>query len=421
MAAPTEAELKARVEALESQLAAKEEALKAKEASFEEALVRDQQKTQEREQKEAAKREELNQRVLSLVEERARLNAELEILRERDVECKKMEEKYDAARKDALELRLRQSEDKKNLEESLEDRRHCVERQQGEIADLRCQISVLEHKVQHYNAKFLQQESLAAELAKQQRAMQNLQERVDSAERALKTENARFTRDRKALEEKVERLGNELQQEKLGPSKVELVAKYQSLIETRTQQLQSCMMLCCKVGGPMCPHDMTDNDQIARFLAKMEAFVTRQNRPTVETEVDEAQIRKLAQALSKLDLDKQLVLLKRFHDCVDANVEGSRRFGDTSGFPHYDDDPVALVNQIANVTAERDALLQRLREGYQSPGLYQSVRGSSSNLAEKEKDVPTTAEQEKDPNRPPLRSSPQSRAAASRKARFGSI
>lgn len=430
-------DLTERIARLEEQLQRRDDEIRAKERSFAEALEREQQKHREREAKDTAKRDELNQRVLQLTDERGKLSSQLEALREQEEEFKKTDAQLRQLKKDVGQMRVQHAEERQNLIEQRDDKRRQADKAQQELADLRCQLSILDHKYQHVMTKQQQQESQAEEMSKAHVGLKALQERLEDTEREQAAEAARFTRDRKALEDRIARLQQDLAREREGPSRVELTAKYQSVIAAKVQLLARALNATARTGGPLVPRDAEDDDVVATYLDRIERFVRdseaeadlddlvaarrrgvsppnnqqhglNSSAPHVQrspgagagasplggtatpvpADALHASLREkfapdvtdlleeLIAALQLVPEERRASLVRRFKDSVEANVANSRRFAERSGFPSHKEDPLVLVNHIANLTNERDALLLKLRERIEPRAGLESRSGS---------------------------------------------
>ena len=361
------------IEKLQAELALRDEEIKAKAATYEETLSREQQKNKEREAKEAAKRNELSQKLLDLTDENAHLKSQLGTLHEKEDELELTKKNLEERKKEIAKLRITHNDEKLNMQEQLEDRRRVTDRQQQEISDLRCQISILEHKLHHATAKQTQHEGQIEEMSKLQLQVQTLQERMAANDRAQSTDVARHQRDRRTLEEKVAKLTEELNKERQPPTKTQVVERYETLLSRKTDLLKRAFQLAARPGGPLPPLSGEDDDQSEAFLEKMKnhislvegnAVAAASGSPGSKRKANDAaaEYRKLIDVLERLPLETRKTLLKRFEDCAEANIAASRRFGDTSGFPSVQEDPAVLVNHIANLTSQRDALQGQVDE-----------------------------------------------------------
>jgi hypothetical protein len=259
-------ELKSAVLQLEARLQRKEDELAAKTASFQEALTREQERSAEREAKEAARRNELSGRVGQLTEERAQLRSQLASLKDVEEEGARREQELKAVRRELTELKVKAQDERKELEEQLNDRRRAQERHRQEVSDLRCHISVIEHRLQHSQQKLASQDAQTEALTKQQEELRVTREQRDDLDRTLKTEAARFTKERRAANERIEALVAELRDLKHGPSRVEVSADYEKkLDELREVTLDACA-LCARPGGPLPPADASDAAALRRYV-----------------------------------------------------------------------------------------------------------------------------------------------------------
>eukprot|EP00759_Apiculatamorpha_spiralis_P023529 PhF_6_TR27182/c1_g2_i2/m.39893 len=224
------AALRKALEQKEDELKIKDEDIKAKEAAFAQSLQKEQLRAKDREAKEAAKRQELLQDKTTLTKEMEALRDELVRLRAVEEDFKRAEQELaDVKKKRAIE-QLKYEEEKKIAEESLWDRRRQCEKLAAEVADLKCQTSIVEHKLTNEKAKVGYQDQMQEEIVRYKNQITILEQQLEQSRSSLKTEQLRFARDKKQLEDRITKMQSELSLERQGVNRVELSEKYQAEI-----------------------------------------------------------------------------------------------------------------------------------------------------------------------------------------------
>ena len=293
-----------------------------------------------------------------------------------------------------------------------------------EISDLRCSLSILEHKHQQAELKLSAHESQVEQLSRLEDTLAQTKEKLEAAERASQVEQLRFARDRKTWDEKLSRLAAELHTERQAVQRTDIVAKYEAALQQRSDLLHASLRAVSVVSKlSNAPANLDDSELVRIYLDKALTQHSSASKATLSRATslvlhadhngfsppkrplpiddDDADTKTLFDQLrnntAKIPVEKRTTLLRRFVDSALANVDESRCFSETSGFPDARQDPASLVNHIAVVTAERDALLAKFAALEHRQQLLTATKAPTATSAAPSPQSPTQQPAEKSP------------------------
>jgi hypothetical protein len=234
-------QLRGRVQQLEQQLQQREDEARAKEDSLRDAMQREQVRARDREAKEAQRRVDMGATIAQLQEERGHLRKQLSEQQDVAEEIARLHSELKDARRENAEVKARAAEERRNAEEAVRDRQRTSERQSQEISDVQCRMAILDHKYQHALARLQQQEQQAEQHARLQEQLHRSHESLKSVERDRRAERDEVDAHRARLEARIRQLEQELDHERMGESKAQLVALYNARIEEAHQMVRATL------------------------------------------------------------------------------------------------------------------------------------------------------------------------------------